>query len=50
MECPDGGTYNGTYNAVIIEKGVRSRAVRSYADVTREYVKTPLGENRLIIS
>ena len=34
-ECPDGGTHNGTYDAVILEKGERSRAVRSYADVTR---------------
>ena len=23
-ECPDGGTHNGTYNAVILEKGERS--------------------------
>ena len=29
MECPNGGTYNGTYDAVILEKGERSRAVRS---------------------
>ena len=50
MECPDGGTHNGTYNVVILEKVERSRAVRSYADVTREDVKTPLGKNRLIIS
>ena len=42
-ECPDGGTHNGTYDAVIFEKGERSRAVRSYADVTREDLKTPLG-------
>ena len=21
MECPNGGTHNGTYNAVILEKG-----------------------------
>ena len=28
-EFPDGGTNNGTYNAVILEKGERSRAVRS---------------------
>ena len=49
-ECPDGGTHNGTYNAVILERGERSQVVRSYADVTREYGKTPLGKNRLIIS
>ena len=48
MEWPDGGTHNGTYNVVILEKGERSWAVRSYADVTREDVKTPLGQNRLI--
>ena len=35
MECLDGGTHNGTYDAVILEKGERSRAVSSYADVTR---------------
>ena len=34
-ECPDGGTHNGMYDAVILEKGEKSRAVRSYADVTR---------------
>ena len=49
MECPDGGTHNGTYDAVILEKGEMSQAVRSYSDITREYVKTPLGQNRLII-
>ena len=49
-ECPDGGTHNGTYDAVILEKGKRSRAVRSYADVTRGDVETPLGQNRLKIS
>ena len=42
-DFPDGGTHNGTYDAVILEKGERSRAVRSYADVTREDLKTPLG-------
>ena len=50
MECTDGGTHNGTYDAVILEKGERSQAVSSYSDVTREDVKTPLGQNRLIIS
>ena len=49
-ECPNGGTNNGTYNAVILERGERSQVVRSYADVTREDGKTPLGKNRLIIS
>ena len=34
-ECPDGDKHNGTYDAIILEKGERSRAVRSYADVTR---------------
>ena len=34
-ECPDGGTHNGMYDAIILEKGEKSRAVRSYADVTR---------------
>ena len=48
-ECPDGGTYNGTYNGVLLDKGERSRAVISYANVTRGNVKPPLGENRLII-
>ena len=49
MECPNGGTHNSTYNVLILEKGERSRVVRSYADVTREDVKTPLGKNRLTI-
>ena len=49
-EWPDGGTNNGTYDANILEKVEMARAVRSYTDVTREYVNTPLGENRLIIS
>ena len=50
MQCPYVGTHNDTYDAVILEKGERSRVVSSYADVTREDVKTPLGQNRLIIS
>ena len=50
MDLPDGGTHNGMYGAVILEKGESSQAVRSYADVTREYLKTPLGQNRIIIS
>ena len=49
-EYPDGGTHNGTYDAVILEKGERSWAVRSYSDMARGYVETPLGKNRLIIS
>ena len=49
MESPDIVTPNSMYNAVIFEKGERSRAVRSYSDVTREDVKTPLGKNRFII-
>ena len=49
-ECPDRGTHNSMYNAVILEKVERSRVVRSYADVTRKYVKIPLGQNILIIS
>ena len=49
-ECPDGGTHNGTYNAVIMERGERSQVFWSYADVTREDGKTPLGQNRLIVS
>ena len=50
MECPDIGTRKYTYDAIMLEKGERSQAVRSYADVTREDVKTPLGKNILIIS
>ena len=38
-----------TYDAVKLERGEKSQAVRSYADVTREDVNTPLGKNRLII-
>ena len=50
MECPDGGTHNDTYDAVILERVERSWVVRIYNDVTREDVKTPLGQNRLIIT
>ena len=50
MEFPYIGTPNGTYDAVILEKGERSWAVRIYTDVTRGDVKTPLGQNILIIS
>ena len=48
-KCPDGGTHNGTYNEVLLEKGERSWVVRIYSDFTREDVKTLLGKNRLII-
>ena len=36
MGCPNGDTYNGTYDAFILEKGERSWVATSYADVTRE--------------
>ena len=49
-EFPNGGTHSGTYNAVILEKGERSQAVRSCDDVIRVNLKTLLGKNRLIIS
>ena len=49
MECPNIGACRGTYVAVKFVKGDYSRAVRSYDDVNREDVQTPLGENRLII-
>ena len=49
-ECPNGGTQNGMTNAVTLEKLERSRIVRIYSDITMEDVKTPLGQNRLIIS
>ena len=48
-ECSNIGVRIGTYNAVKLEKGEKSRAFRSYADVTREDVQTPLGKNRIII-
>ena len=44
MACPDGGTHKGTYDDVILDKSERPRAVSSYADITREDVKTPLGK------
>ena len=50
MECPDIRTRNGTYDTIILEKGESSRGFRSYADVTREDMKTSSGQNRLIIS
>ena len=43
MECSNIGALKGIYNAVKLEKGEKSRAVRIYADVTREDVQTPLG-------
>ena len=49
MECPNIGVRRVTYDAVKLEKGENSRAVKSYADVTTEDVQTPLGQNRLII-
>ena len=49
MECSNIGVRRGTYDTVKLEKEEKSRAVRSYADVTREDVQTPLGKNRLII-
>ena len=49
MDCPNIRVRGGTYDTVKLEKGEKSRAVRSYDDVTREYLQTPLGQNRLII-
>ena len=49
MECSNIGVRRGTYDAVKLEKREKSRVVRSYADSTREDVKTPLRQNRLII-
>ena len=49
MECPNIGLCGGTYDTLNLEKGEISRGVRSYADITREDVQTPLGQNRLII-
>ena len=48
MECPDIRKHNGKYDAVILDKGDRSKAVWSYADVTREDVKTPLWQKILL--
>ena len=48
MKCSNIGVRRGTYNVVKLEKGENSQAVRSYSDVTREDVQTPLGKNRLI--
>ena len=49
MECSNIGARKGTLDAVKLVKVERSRAVRRYADVKREDVQTPLGQNRLII-
>ena len=49
MECSNIGVRRVTYDAVKLVKGDKSQAVRSYDDVTREDVQTPLGKNRLII-
>ena len=49
-ECSNIGIRRGTYYAVKLERGEKSRTVRSYADVTREDLQTPLGKNRLIIT
>ena len=44
MKCPNIGVHRGTYDTVKLENGEKSGAVRSYADVTREDVQTPLGK------
>ena len=49
MECSNIGVRRGTYNSVKLDKGEKLRAFRSYANVTREDVQPPLGQNRLII-
>ena len=48
MECLNIGARKGKYDAVKLEKGEKSRAVRSYDDVTREDVQKPSEQNRLI--
>ena len=50
MECSNIRARKGTYDAVKLDHGERSRVVRRYADVTREDVQMPLGKNRLIIT
>ena len=42
MECSNIGARKGAYDAVKLEKGEKSQAIRSYVDVNREYVQTPL--------
>ena len=49
MECSNIGAHKGTCDGIKLEKGEKSRAVRSYTEVTMEDVHTPLGQNRLII-
>ena len=49
MECPNIVVRRGTYDTVKLEKGEMSQTVRSYADVTREDLQTPIGQNILII-
>ena len=49
MECSNIVVRKGMYDAVKLEKGEKSQAVRSYADVTREDLQTPLGQNRIIL-
>ena len=49
MECSNVGARKGTYNAIILEKGEKPRAVSTYADVTREDLQKPLGGNILTI-
>ena len=49
MECSNIRARKSTYDVVKLEKGEKSRAVRSYTDVTREDVQTLLRQNRLII-
>ena len=49
MKCSNIGARKVNYDALKLEKGEKSRAVRSYADITKEDVQMPLGKNRLII-
>ena len=49
MEFSNIRVRRGTYDTVKLNKGEKSRAVRSYADVTREDMQMPLGQNKLII-
>ena len=49
MEFLNIGARKGTDDAIKLEKEDNSRAVRSYAGITREDVQTQLGKNRLII-
>ena len=49
MECSNIGSCKGTYDTGKLKNGDKSRAVMTYADVSREDEQTPLGQNRLII-